>query len=324
MSNRIFEWHKSGHIYSVTADNPLTQSHAQVPVAEIIDDSVMRIYYSSRDEKNKSRIFSVDLSSSSPYEVIQKTETPLLDLGPLGSFDDSGVMPTWIVARGNEKYLYYIGWNSRDNIPYHNSIGLAISKDGGESFEKAFAGPIIDRSTTEPYFCGTACVIFDEDIWKNWYLSCTGWVQGETVAEPLYHIKYAESADGIHWDRKGSIAIEYKDLNEGGIVKASVLRFKEGYSMWYAYRNKLDFRKNTKNSYRIGYAESLDGMNWTRMDDSVGIDISEDGWDSEMIAYPHVLPLEDKLLMFYNGNGFGASGFGLAIAQNNYTLVNSK
>lgn len=321
MNVRKFEWNKLGKIYSVSGENPKMSSHAQVPIAEMTDNGVIRIYYSSRDNKNKSRIFSVDISSSFPYKVIKKVESPLLDLGPLGSFDDSGVMPTWIVNKGKDKYLYYIGWNSRDNIPYHNSIGLAISIDGGDTFKKMFDGPIIDRNATEPYFCGTACVIHDDGIWKNWYLSCTGWIQGESVAEPLYHIKYAESSDGINWDRKGLIAIDYKNLDEGGIVKASVLRFKDGYSMWYSYRNKLDFRKNTKNSYRIGYAESLDGLSWTRKDDMVGIDVSEFGWDAEMIAYPHVIPFNNKLLMFYNGNGFGASGFGLAVAENRYELL---
>ena len=44
-----------------------------------------------------------------------------------------------------------------------------------------------------------------------------------------------------------------------------------------------------------------------------GIDVSDSGWDSEMIEYPFVLRHQGHLYMLYNGNGYGQSGFGLAI-----------
>jgi len=324
MTSKIFKWEKAGHLYSVSGESQLMTSHAQVPVAELIDNERIRIYYSSRDSSNRSRIYSMEISSKPPYKVILINKNPILDLGPLGSFDDCGVMPTWVIDVGNDKYLYYIGWNTRKDIPYHNSIGLAISKDGGQTFSKAFAGPILDRNTNEPYFAGTACVIYENGIWKNWYLSCTGWAQGAQVPEPLYHLKYAESLDGINWNRKGIVAIDYKNPEEGGIVKASVVHFEDGYSMWYAYRNKFDFRENTSNSYKIGYAQSEDGIHWSRMDEISGIENSKDGWDSQMTAYPHVIPVNNQLLMFYNGNGFGASGFGVAVAENKYRLYGAR
>ena len=36
-----------------------------------------------------------------------------------------------------------------------------------------------------------------------------------------------------------------------------------------------------------------------------------------MICYPNVIKVKDKLYMFYNGNGFGQSGFGYAELENN-------
>jgi hypothetical protein len=131
----------------------------------------------------------------------------------------------------------------------------------------------------------------------------------------MYHIKYAESEDGVNWKRNGVVAIDYKNQFEGGLVKANVMKIGDSYSMWYSYRNKLDFRSNNKNSYRIGYAESSDGVAWDRFDDFSGIDISESGWDSDMIAYPHVIKNKNYLMMFYNGNGFGRTGIGLAISE---------
>ena len=85
--------------------------------------------------------------------------------------------------------------------------------------------------------------------------------------------------------------------------------------MWYAYRNARRYRTDRRRSYRIGYAESEDGVRWHRLDDQAGIDVSDQGWDSEMICYPHVVVRAGKAYMFYNGNMFGATGFGYATLE---------
>ncbi|OGR61725.1 MAG: hypothetical protein A2X34_01865 [Elusimicrobia bacterium GWC2_51_8] len=82
--------------------------------------------------------------------------------------------------------------------------------------------------------------------------------------------------------------------------------------MFYCYRQAVDFRVNTNNTYRIGYAFSNDLINWTRDDSKAGIDISESGFDNEMVAYPTVIELDRKYYMFYLGNKVGKAGFGLA------------
>jgi hypothetical protein len=82
--------------------------------------------------------------------------------------------------------------------------------------------------------------------------------------------------------------------------------------MWYSYRKSIDYRDNPLNSYKIGYAESHDGIEWKRKDELAGIDLSENDWDSKMIAYPYVISLGLKKILFYNGNGFGKTGFGYA------------
>ena len=82
--------------------------------------------------------------------------------------------------------------------------------------------------------------------------------------------------------------------------------------MWYCYRGSFDYRDGV-DSYKIGYAESMDGMNWERKDKDVGIDVSENGFDSKMMAYPSVIKIKNKKHMFYNGNSFGIEGIGYAI-----------
>ena len=305
-------WQKKGLIYRPNNGLSWAKSHAQIPTVDLVEKKILRIFFSTRDESNRSHITYMDVDSENPQQIFYLHQQPLLKLGLTGTFDDCGIMPTSIVTYKGLKYLYYIGWNVRNTVPYHNAIGLAISEDNGLTFNKLFTGPIMDRNTLDPYFCGTACVKIENSIWRNWYLSCTKWIQVNGKSEPLYNLKYAESLDGINWKREGIIAIDLKNEAEGGIARASVIKDDEIYKMWYCYRGHTDYRVNKNQSYRIGYAESLDGIIWKRMDNVNIIEPSEDGWDSEMVAYPEVIDIDNRRLMFYNGNGFGQSGFGYA------------
>lgn len=308
-------WVKKGHIFSVKGQFDWNKSHAQVPVVDVLSDR-FRIYYATRNSHGKSNISFIDVEKDNPKKIIQECQTSLLNLGNLGTFDDSGIMPSSIINVGSKKYLYYIGWTTRETVPYQNAIGLAISEDGGESFFKFSEGPIITVNHIEPYFSGTSYVLVENNLYKMWYLSCERWQIFEGQPEPVYNIKYAESHDGINWNQTGKVAIELMD-DEGGLVSASVSKERNLYKMWFGKRKKSDYRTNIKNSYRIGYAESNNGINWIRKDNLAGIDISEGGWDSEMISYPNIIKNENAFLMFYNGNGFGKSGFGYAIWEKN-------
>ena len=309
------KWTKKGLIFTSQGEYDWNLSHAQVPTVDLVSDTVWRIYYASRDLQNRSFISYIEVEAGRPENILYKHNEPILPLGKLGTFDDSGLMPSWIVTVGEKKYLYYIGWNVKKNVPYHNAVGLAVSNDGGRSFCKCYDGPVMDRTALEPYFCATTCVIVENGVWRNWYLSCTEWLSVNGKQEPKYHLKYAESCDGVSWKQDGTVAIDYMYPNEGGIVRASVMKCGIGYKMWYSYRSDIDYRTDCNSSYRIGYAESINGINWERMDRLNGVTVSADGWDSFMVAYPHVIKLANRLFMFYNGNGFGQTGIGYAVAD---------
>jgi len=311
----VISWTKRGLIYSIDGRLPWARSHAQIPTVDVVDDNRLEVFFSSRDDANRSLIARMKVDAADPANILEIQPQPLLQLGLPGTFDDCGMMPSSIVNWQGLKYLYYIGWNVRNTVPYHNSIGLAVSDDGGCTYRRLFDGPVMDRTAEEPYFCATTCVRIENGVWRNWYLSCTGWESIGGRMEPLYHLKYAESDDGIHWRREGQIAIDYADAAEGGIVRASVCKDGALYRMWYSYRGHTDYRETRANSYRIGYAESADGMAWTRLDDQAGIGLSDNGWDSLMLAYPEVVDVGGRRYMFYNGNGFGQTGFGYAEAS---------
>lgn len=298
-------WRKLGHIYRPSTEAEWLHSHAAVPIAENIGGDLFKIYFSSRDSENRSFTGYVIIDINKPNTILDKSANPVLVPGNLGEFDDSGAMATWLTEYGHRKYLYYIGWNLGVTVPFRNSIGLAVEKKQGE-FVRYASGPIVDRSMDEPHFCASCCVIPESDLWRMWYLSCTEWRVREGKVEHRYHIKYAESDDGIHWRRDGTVAIDYANNGEYAISRPSVIKDGDTWRMWFSYRGT---------AYRIGYAESHDGKQWERLDHLVGIDVSATGWDSEMIEYPFVFDHKGSRYMLYNGNGYGKSGFGLAVLE---------
>jgi hypothetical protein len=307
------DWQKKGLIYVPDGNFGWNKTHAHVVCADTGYPDKIRMYYSARDQKGRCMASFIDLDKHNPSKILYIHPEPILHLGSAGMFDDCGIMPTWLLKHPNgQLWLYYIGWTVRNTIPYHNAIGIATSNDGF-NFNKMYDGPIVATTATEPLFNGSACVLYHESIFKIWYLNCTSWHKAaDGKLEPCYNIKYAESADGINWHRNGQIAIDFKNNEEGGISRPSVLIENGMYKMWYSYRAKDDYRQNIARSYRIGYAESTDGKNWQRLDEQIGIDVSANGWDSQMIEYPLVIDNLGQKTLFYNGNGFGASGFGYA------------
>lgn len=296
-------WIKKGLIFEPPGNLPWMATHAALPVADRAGDRY-RVYFSGRDGKGRSQIGYFELAMDDPARTLRVSERPVIGLGPLGSFDDSGVTSSWVVTHNGRKYQYYTGWSLGVTAPFYFYVGLAISEDRGESFCKVSAAPILERNHVDPYLTASPCVLIDGGIWRMWYVSGTGWAAATDGSKHYYHIKYAESVDGIRWDRKGIVCINYQSPDEYAIARPCVIRDKGVYRMWYSCRGK---------SYRIGYAESQDGVCWKRKDAEAGIDVSASGWDADMIAYPFVFDHDGARYMLYNGNGYGKTGIGLAV-----------
>ncbi len=282
------------------------KTHASVPFAMHVKGDEFRILVSGRDSGGRSHTGWFEAEISDAPKILGVALQPVLSPGPPGSFDADGAMLSWVALSRGQDFYYYIGWNRANDVPFRNALGVARSSGNDGAIVKA-PGPILDRSIHDPCFTASACVIPGEDKWRMWYLSCVAWETGGSVPVARYHIKYAESGDGISWRRDGIVAIDFADPNETAISRPTVLRERDRWRMWYSYRG---------DRYTIGYAESVDGIVWNRMDDMAGIRPSREGWDSEMIEYPHVFAHRGKLFMLYNGNEFGKSGVGLAVLEN--------
>ena len=299
------KWEKKGLIFTPKSNLKWMAKRTSLPFAEKIKGDLFKIYFYGQNIKNESQIGYFEINLNKPKEVIKFTEKPILKLGSLGSFDDSGVMPSWIVNKNNKKYLYYTGWSLGIKVPFYFFIGLAISNDGGNSFDRYSKSPILGRNEVDPYLTASPCLIVEENIWKMWYVSCIKWEMINNKPKHYYHIKYAESNDGINWKRNGKVSIDFKSEDEFALARPCVLLEDGVYKMWYSYRGKR---------YKIGYAESKNGIDWIRKDELAGITTSEFGWDSEMICYSFVFKNKEKMYMLYCGNNYGDTGIGYAIS----------
>jgi predicted GH43/DUF377 family glycosyl hydrolase len=298
------QWIKLGLIIRPDSNLSWAQTHCMVPTPQNLGNGLVRIFFSSRDGQNRSHIGYATVDLNRDAQVLDYSNQSILSLGALGCFDDNGVTPSCVIDLPDGKIgLYYIGWNPGSTVRMHLFGGLAISDDGGKNFKRWSHAPILERTKTDPYLNTAPWVVKIGNGYRIFYVSGCEWVHKDL---PRYNIKTAYSKDGKEWTREGHVCIDFKDPNENALARPYVLIEDGVWRMWFSYKGS---------EYRIGYAESRDGLNWERLDHLAGIDVSESGFDSQMIEYAAVIKFNNKYFMFYNGNGYGYEGIGLAVSE---------
>lgn len=311
-----FTWKKKGRVFDPTElKTPgWMNEFAQAPSVLVFDDFV-RVYFSCRPKPDPAGQYVsysgfVDLDRGDLFRIRRISEQPILPLGELGTFDEFGTYPVSVI-RDNGGYLaYYGGWTRCASVPFNVAIGVARSRDG-EIFEKMGNGPVLSYSMHEPFILSGPKIRRFGDKLHLFYIAGRKWVMDSGKPEPVYKIRSAVSDDGIRWTKLNKDLVPDKVEADEAQASPDVIFLNGLYHMFFCYRYSTSYRGKEK-GYRIGYAFSKDLENWTRDDSKVGIDISPEGWDSEMISYPHVFELDGKINMFYLGNQVGKYGFGLA------------
>ncbi|GAB6080267.1 glycosylase [Hydrogenophilus hirschii] len=282
-----------------------------VPTPIRLNDSVIRVFITCCDDQGIGRPGYVDVLANDPTHVIAVADEPLLDIGAPGTFDENGVLLCSIVDLGGDNwYMYYVGFELGQKIRYRLLTGLAISHDRGQTFLRASRTPILERSDSELYFRGGPYCVKEHDRYRLWYVAGSQWLDVDGKSMPVYDIRYAESADGIHWPAQGTVQISITEPDEHGFGRPCVIpKPSGGYRMFYSVRRK------SYRAYRLGYAESPDGYVWQRMDDRLNLDVTPDSFDSDAIMYAAPIQIDDRLYVFYNGNDFGRNGFAVAVLE---------
>lgn len=313
----MFTWKKLGCVFNpaeIKGYDWMTE-FAQGP-SVLIFEKFVRVYFSCRpkpDSNGKYTSFSayVDFSRNDLTKVINISKQPILELGATGTFDEFGTYPVSVIRDKEGILAYYGGWTRCESVPFNVAIGVARSYDEGETFKKMGAGPVIPYSLNEPFILSGPKIRQFNNKWYLFYIAGRKWLANNGSPEPVYKIRMATSEDGLKWNKFDRDLIADKlEINEAQ-ASPDVFYFDNKYHMFFCYRYGLDYR-NKERGYRIGYASSLDLEQWTRDDTRAGIDVSDSGWDSEMVSYPHVFELDGNLYMYYLGNQVGKYGFGLA------------
>lgn len=314
----MFTWRKLGRAFTPqdVEGRIWLKEFAQAPASLMFDDFV-RIYFSCRPPADASGQYVsysafVDLDRADLFKVRRIAEQPILGLGGLGEFDEFGTYPVSVIRHADEIRAYYAGWTRCESVPFNVAIGVAISKDGGDTFAKLGKGPVLSYSPDEPFVLSGPKVRRFNDCWYLWYIAGRKWKMVDGRAEPVYKIRMASSTDGIHWDKVNKDLIASRIEEDEAQASPDVFYANGKYHMFFCYRFSSHYR-GKENGYRIGYASSTNLTDWQRDDTKAGIDVSDEGWDAEMISYPHVFELDGKIYMAYLGNQVGRYGFGLAV-----------
>jgi predicted GH43/DUF377 family glycosyl hydrolase len=170
------------------------------------------------------------------------SEQPVLALGPPGSCDGATISSNTVLKVGDRWYCWYTGISQ---YPYLGSVCLATSDDGVH-WEKYPHNPVLGYNpylATDAFLVATPQVLYEEGVFKMWY-NAKGFGEGTRSGE--YHIGYAESLDGIQWERSPTLPV----LGPSGR-----------------------------------------------------------GWDSDMVEYPEVLTLGCRYYLYYCGNAYGSIGY---------------
>jgi len=302
------KWEKRGLVYRPDGSLPWAKKYAFPPTPLFLSKDVIRMYVAFTDENTVGRIGFVEIDANDPSRVLRVSRTPVLDIGSPGAFDENGVLPTSVLRVGAEIYMYYVGYQLGQKVRYYQFQGLAISDDGGMTFRRHSNVPVIDRSDAEFLNRTSAFVMRENETFRMWYVGGSEWTMGKGKYLPVYNMRYLESPDGKTWADEGRVVIDFASSDEHALGKPWVFRDDGIYRMFFSARTR-------SKGYRLGYAESPDGISWTRKDEEVGIDVSPSGWDSEMIAYASVVRHGRETYMFYNGNNCGETGFGYAVLE---------
>lgn len=298
-------WEKGGLVYGPDGSLPWAQHSALQPTPFLLTPDVIRIFAGVRDAGGVSRVARIDVDARDPSNLLDVSREPVLDAGPPGSFDDNGVVPCAVVEHEGALLLYYAGYQIPSKIKFFVFGGLARSTDRGLSFERVRTVPVLDRTDDDRFFRVAHSVLVEDGRWRVWYGGGSAFVEDGGKQLPVYDVRYLESSDGVSFPSKGSVCVTFADPQEYRIGRPYVFRRDGKYRMFYGTA-RLGI------GYRLGYAESEDGIRWVRKDGEVGLDVSEGSWDASMVAYPSVVTTRYGTYLFYNGSDMGKQGFGFA------------
>lgn len=295
-----------GVLYSLdNGKNP--ETYAQIP-AVVARGDVYHVAFADRlDGKSyikNTTICPETLKTLSVSEIFYKPKR-------VGFFDTDGAMPSQFIRIGDKVYLTYNGWNQLSGRPpYLNSSGLieVDFEDGRLVFLQALPGPFLSRNIDNNSSTVTPWLVCEDECLEFYYIGTDSWEEVDGYFEPRYYVKKA-----IGQNIRSLKTVDHqviKPLHSDEVFsRPSIIKINDTQVMAFCSRLISDFRDGA-NSYVISFAIKRYGASedWQRTD--VFLKPNE-SWTSKQTCYPFLLNECGRISIFYNGNGFGKSGFGL-------------
>ncbi len=198
-----------------------------------------------------------------------------------GQLDDTHIGYPEVIFDG-EYRMWYSGYdganwrifyaNSSDGIAWaKRGIGLDIGPSGSPYDRYAFAASVIKT-----------------DEYRMWYTGFDGLKNS---------IQYANSSDGINWNRSGNISLSPADSGrrwgDAMVLSPSVAFDGESYHMWY---NRLG-----SNYFQTHYAKSEDGFKWNDIGLAIEAGKSVGSYDKTYATYCFGMLQGSEMKMWYSG-----------------------
>lgn len=296
-------WEKRGILFS-PADGPDWMKAGILKPTPIMFDDILRIYAGFRDKNGVSRIGYVDLDRNDLQTVVDVSQSPVLDIGRSGRFDDNGVVPTDVVRWEGKIYLFYEGYKRERKVRFTAFGGLSVSEDGGNTFERVSETPVVERTDDAALFRVVQSVLREDGMWRLWYIGGSSFEDAHGKRRPSYDIRYTETEDLTEIPQDGTIVLKTRP-DEYRLGKPHVFKDEDYYRMIFA-------AGKTSSGYRLSSATSDDGKSWNRSNEFTPT-LSKNGWDSKMMSDPSIISDYNDTYLFYTGNNMGKEGFGYAI-----------
>lgn len=288
------------------------KKNSMVPLPYLLTDRIIRIFFTMCDEKNIGRIGYIDVDHDNPEKILDYSKDPILDIGKNGTFDDNGVVTSSLFEEDGKLYLFYSGYELCVKIPYRIFCGVAVSHDHGKSFHKISNASILPPIHEECYNRCAPYVTKEEngDSYRVFYLGDVNnqWLTDENgKLVPFYTLKTFSTSKLFQYDfKKGDVVMPFLSQDECGITLPNIWKDDGMYKMIYSIRN-------IKSGYKLGYAESEDGIHFCRDDGRLNFVRQQNSeWDNEMMCFAQLLKTSDKTYLFYSGNHYGMGGIGFA------------
>lgn len=282
--------------------NSFTLTHAANPVLVPIASDIYRIFFNSRDALQRSSVYSVDFNLQE-LMIVEGSLREQYILSAERTYFRDGISLGSPIKINHETWIGFMAWINPPNQHWFGTIGK-FKLDRNFNIAMIDENPWFDLDSNDPISLSYPAFYEKEGQFRMWYGSTITWDAGN--GEMLHILKEKSSPDCRQFLNTGR-TIKWKINDFQAFSRPSIIQVQNIYLMAYSVRGYRD-------RYRIEFSVIDDTHPKKNLDilQLGSFSASGSDWESEMVEYPFLVTHKDDAYMFYNGNGYGRTGIGVA------------